>query len=1490
MPQRLKIFVSSPGDVEDERLRADLIIDKLSLDYNRFFVIESYRWEHEAMLASKHFQDAIELPSAFDIVVLILWSRLGTPLPEKTQQREYRGIDGRVPVTGTEWEYEEALAAARAKGAPDLLAFRNIRAAPVETLDPAARARSNAQLDALDAFWRRHFVDRGIFLAAYDTYRTLEEFARRLEESLRKLIERRIKEVTAGDARTAPIWLGSPFRGLLAYEFEHAPIFFGRDGPVTRAIEQLTANARSGSAFLLVSGASGSGKSSVVKAAVVPRLMKPQRIAGTAFLRRAVFRPGATGSDLFLGLAEVLTRVGQGDDIGLPELIATGQDAAQLAAHLRGAVNEPGYLFANALGRLTERARKSGRLLSFEDAKLILVVDQLEEMFTAANIAGEERRQFLQLLAGLARSGVVWVVATLRADFWHHVANLPTFLALAEGSGRLDLSPPSPAELAEMIRKPTQAAGLSFESHIETGLGLDAVLAEHAAAAPGVLPLLSFTLYELYNDAERRGESILTYASYSMLGGLEGAIAKRADDVVKGLPQDAQASLPRVLRTLTTVSNTAEQEPVARPTLLANFAEGSSARMLVDALTDARLLVATSEKGAPATLHLAHEALIGRWQVAREQLAIDRRDLETRTLVERQYERWSTARGRWRRLLLLRNPDLANAVDLARRWGDELDGPIRDFIRRSDRRARLMQTLTASAAVLFALVATGAVYAAQRAFQAWRESQVIQSRFLNDAAKQRQQLGDSVTGVLLDLEALPASGSLVERPYVPEVELSLDSIIRSGIRERWVLDHVGAVSDAYASSNNDKVLTVASDGAAAGLWRMADGEKIALIKLAGRITKAQFSRNGMLVLTVSDDGQGQIWASSTGAPITRLVGHTRPILDAAFTPDGKQAVTVSTDGTVRRWDTESGRQISAVALQNYEFKSEPGAPASKHRVVFSPNAEWCLTIFDRRADVWEAATGNRIGSIEVDKDHDPIGFAAFSPDGLRFITTGNNQTALVDRTSGEYFSKDSAVSVWQTRTVKKIATFPGRGKPYGTMEFSRDGRRVVAGIDVFDTDTGSTIAKLQSRDRMPAFGAAITGDGAYAATATYDQSIIIWSARTGAQITELRGHTGAINSVRFAENVRNLITASADGSARIWDLAKRDVGELATLDHDPSGQGHNIVWDAVFTPQDNGRFVLTGADDGVVRVWDSALDYVMARTMARHKGAIAGIAIDSKGDRLATASHDKTAAVWDFASGSRLLLLNNHTDRVWCIAFSRDDSHIVTGSDDGMARVFDANSGKEILHVGGNNLGAVRSVSFSPDDKVIATGSHDGTVRLWSAGSGDALLVMKHEGDKGQAWVTKVAFNPDGQRIASASEDGTVRVWNTRTGDLVWRFQGADRMRSTVFSPAGNRIVTASFGGKVEVLDASSGARVAALGDLRERIWSAAFSPDGRRVVAASAADKAVVWSVAASTEDLMDQAKLIAPRCLTEKQRKEFYLSPTLPIWCRTMKKWPYR
>ena len=234
MSRRLRIFLSSPGDVRSAREIAALTIERLTQDYARFFAIEPYLWEYEAMVASGHFQDSIEPPSAFDIVVLILWSRLGTLLPERTTVREYRGIDGRAPITGTEWEFEEALNAAQQKGAPDLLVYRNRARASVESSNAEGRRRDFEQLEALDRFWSRHFADKGMFIGAYSEFASDSEFAKSLETNLRKLIEKRVASLASGQVeQIAKVWMQAPFRGLESYEFEHAPIFFGQDEALT---------------------------------------------------------------------------------------------------------------------------------------------------------------------------------------------------------------------------------------------------------------------------------------------------------------------------------------------------------------------------------------------------------------------------------------------------------------------------------------------------------------------------------------------------------------------------------------------------------------------------------------------------------------------------------------------------------------------------------------------------------------------------------------------------------------------------------------------------------------------------------------------------------------------------------------------------------------------------------------------------------------------------------------------------------------------------------------------------------------------------------------------------------------------------------------------------------------------------------------------------------------------------------------------------------
>jgi WD40 repeat protein len=1377
MPQRLRIFVSSPADVPNERLRADLIVDKLTQDYGRFFAIESYRWEHEAMLASAHFQDAIEPPSAFDIVVLILWSRLGTPLPEKTAEREYRGIDGRVPVTGTEWEYEEALKVAREKKAPDLLAFRNISPAPIDPCDAGAQAASMAQLGALNAFWTRHFADRGVFLTAYDEYRTLEEFAQRLEESLRKLIERRIRDLSGGAASTAAVWTGDPFRGLESYEFEHAPIFFGRDAAVTKATEQLAANARDGHAFLLVSGASGSGKSSLVKAGIVPRLMKPQRISGMAFLRRAVFRPGGEGTDIILGLANALTRAG-GDNVGLPELIGPRQDSGQLATYLRSAASNPDYLFANALGRLTDAERKSGRLLAFEDAKLILVIDQLEELLTAPGIGADERRRFIELLAGLARSGTVWVIATLRADFWHRAADMPDLVALTEGQGRIDLAAPSPAELAEMIRRPALAAGLSFEAHAASGLALDAVLAEHAAAAPGALPLLSFTLDELYRNAKARGSSVLTHASYEALGGLEGAIANRADEIMAGLPAPALAALPRVLRALTTVTGTSDQGPVARSAPLDSFAAGSPARTLIDAFIAARLLVAASEGGAAATVRLAHEALISRWQRARDQLAADRRDLETRTLIERQFERWSQSSGGARRQLLLRNPDLANASDLARRWGDELHAPVRDFIKRSASRARLAQTLTAAAAVLFALVAGVAFYAERQAVFAQREANVQREEAIRaQGATERRQVN------------LLAQVAMGER-----LRGNLESALRLGV-------HAARL---FLALDPDKSETAAPRAALAGATFQSDF-RLMLSGHEDSVNTAVFSVDGSRVVTASDDKTARVWDATTGKDLVVLRGHTSRVQSAAFSPDGTRIVTASSDGTARIWDAVTGKEI--IILRGHE-----GGVAS---AAFSPDGKRIVTAsYDKTARIWDAVTGKEVTVLRGHSNY--VESASFSPDGSRIVTASYDETARI----------------WDAATGKELVNLRGHDNAVQTAAFSPDGSRIVTAsqdftVRIWNASTGEQIKILHGNDRF--WSAAFSPDGLRVVTAAWDRTARIWDAAKGEEIKVLRGHEKYLGSAAFSADGKRIVTASWDKTALIWDATiSKDIAVL---------RGHeSMVASAVYSA--DATRIVTASWDKTARIWDAATSKEIIALLG-HTGPVRSAAFSSDGLRIVTASDDKTARIWQAATGQETIALRGHEDGVRSASFSPDGLRIVTASWDKTARIWDANTGKELLVLRGHE-GGVGTAAFSPDGSRVVTASEaDSTARIWDASTGKEIMVLTGPrfamrsasfSTDGLRIVTAGSVTPGiwdavtGKEItvlrgnefsvnsATLNRDGTrivttpnVRIWDTATAEQIADLPEPQNPMTipltATFSPDGTRIVTASLDKTAQIWD-----------------------------------------------------------------------------------------
>jgi Novel STAND NTPase 1 len=425
---RITLFVSSPGDVAHERRIARETIARLNAEFD----------------FSKSFQEQIPNTANFDVVLCLLWSRLGSRLGASQ-----RLPDGSPANSGTEYEITHALASQKERhGLPELHVWINQTIPSFQPEPPEVHDERIAQWRALKRFIERWTKDRedGSFVGSFTAYRTISEFQDLFEIKLRKIAERRMALAPGTLAPpTKPVWTeGSPFRGLEPFDFEHAPIFFGRTAAVSNAIEALRKTQTDKDdprSFLLVLGASGSGKSSLARAGILPVLIEPGVIEGTGLWRRAIMKPSDAGGDVLLGVANALLA-----EFALPELTSHGTTPDSLAANYAAIPEEvrSGLRVASereqsrqrseieALIRQHEKENRPedaaalrGRLQNLRppSTKLVLLIDQLEELFTAG-ISAEKRDAFLELLAALSRRNPVVVFATMRSELFRAVGRV----------------------------------------------------------------------------------------------------------------------------------------------------------------------------------------------------------------------------------------------------------------------------------------------------------------------------------------------------------------------------------------------------------------------------------------------------------------------------------------------------------------------------------------------------------------------------------------------------------------------------------------------------------------------------------------------------------------------------------------------------------------------------------------------------------------------------------------------------------------------------------------------------------------------------------------------------------------------------------------------------------------------------------------------------------------------------------------------------------
>ncbi len=617
----LRVFLASPGDVNEERKVAQEVLDMLQYDllFKPGVSLQIVAWDKPGndtpmrvtLTPQTAIKQGLPLPSQCDIVLVLFWGRMGTPLPFPEYQKE----DGSPYLSGTEWEFWEALKGERTSGSPITLVYRRTEPPRINITD----RNQVAQFYKVQDFFEQ-FRDKttGALLAGINEYSDPENLRVKLTNHLRTIIYRLISEEQVEPEESkppvppiaqAPRWQGSPFPGLRAFSEADAPIFFGRGIETGELVKRLES-----SRFVGVIAASGSGKSSLVAAGLIPRL-KANAIAsgetGSKDWRFVCFKPGRGDSPL-VALFEGLCQAFPGHQV------SPFMKVQEKRAFVESVTAQPPALIEICEGLLTEANAPAW-------AEILYFVDQFEELFSL--VAENQRLTFIALLGALCSSRRFRVVVTMRSDFYDKCLEIPALASLLKEAS-YPLALPTAGALVEMIKRPAERTELNWDE------GLPERIQEETGSKPGALALMAYLLDELYKVAEKRGDRRLSFDDYRALEGVEGAIGKRAEETfnsLRGMEEEKVRLLGRVFRELVEVND--EGKPTRRRTPYSCF-EGAE-KELVEAFTQARLLVKDKEQ-----VEVAHEALFRSWKRLAEWIAERQDDFMLRRQVRNAAAEW----------------------------------------------------------------------------------------------------------------------------------------------------------------------------------------------------------------------------------------------------------------------------------------------------------------------------------------------------------------------------------------------------------------------------------------------------------------------------------------------------------------------------------------------------------------------------------------------------------------------------------------------------------------------------------------------------------------------------------------------------------------------------------------------------------------------------------------------------------------------------------
>ncbi|MEU8397020.1 hypothetical protein AB0C28_17655 [Nonomuraea sp. NPDC048892] len=1177
-----------------------------------------------------------------------------------------------------------------------------------------------------------------------------------------------------------------PYPGLAAFGPDQARWFFGRDEVVAELIDRLDGRLERGGPQLVVAP-SGAGKSSLLRAGLVPRL-QAGALPGSAAWAVLTLMPGPDPLRA-LAAAICLRTGGQADEVA--EALATDPGSG---ARLLRATGLPG--------------------------RTVLIVDQFEEVFTLCG-AQSRRAAFIEALDRLAGPGQALVVAGLRADFYPACAGYAA-LRRALQDRQLLVGAMSEEQVREAILYPAQEAGLEVEPGLTELLlrdlgvrddrGRDGGIRDGGVSDGGVryggvryggagegyeagrLPLLAHALRATWQ--QRHGSS-LTAQGYRDTGTIHQAIAKSAELVHTALdPGARQAVRPLFLRLVKLGDH---GEDTRRP-LSRDDVAGEAAVAALTAFTDARLI--TQDAG---TIHITHEALLREWPRLRGWLDADRAGGLLRQDLEDTAAAWT--RSRHDASLLYRGSRLEAARawaaehgvhdDRARRnardrtradhpgkagEGGGLSPAGQEFLGasvRAWRRGRRLRTgVTAVLTVLTVLAGAAAVFASVQRSEAVRQ---------RDTALFHRILAESDRTAGTDI-ALSAQLALLAHRRRPPDQPPGETYTRLLTTQHVPLPaqltgHRGDVNQVEFTPDGRTLVSAGGDGRLR-LWDVARGQGRTLTGHAGPVYALAIGRAGTTVASAGSAGEVRLWdvtdPARPGPKGILATGSAEDVNHVAFSPDGRTLAAAGNAGTMWTWDATHPERPGR-RLKHHD--------SAVHAVVFSPDgrtmassdADGVVRLWDMSAkDGPTPRVQRRIGSGGV-----PVNALAFSPDGKLLVSSGT----------------DRAIRVWDVTVPGRIEPranpVPGHTNTVRALAFSPDGVTLASSGD------DQTI-------RM------------------WDLTSPFWPVPRGRPLT---GHRDNVWGLAFSPDGTVLASGGDDDIIRLWHL--------------PAGQrsAHaGGVTTTAFSP--DGRVLASGGGDSKVRLWD-VTDRLRPRGSASHTGYVYAVAFSPDGRTLASAAADRAVRLWDVTGRptSRGPPLRGHAGAVHAVAFSPDGRTLASGDAAGVVRMWDVTDPNRPT-LRGRPLpsrplpgysGFVHGLAFSHDGTTLAAATHDKSVRLWDVRDPGRpaerdRLVTGHTGS-----VRAVAFSPDGRTLASAGEDRQVRLWDLTGRPASRRLTGhTGAVFSVTFSPDGRTLASAGADGSLRLYDVRDPARPAVRGGPltahTDNVMSVAFSPDGTRL------------------------------------------------------------